>query len=197
MGKLFVISAPSGTGKTTVIKKLLSDVPGLVLSVSSTTRNLRGSERDGSDYNFITKNEFEKMKGSGELLEWASVYGEFYGTPKGPVEKLLKEGKNVILDIDVQGARQVKKMFPDTTLIFLLPPSKEELIKRLTGRGTDKKDVLELRIKNAEKELAEKDFYDHQVVNDNIDNAVEKIAKIIEQRFNQRTNAPTHQRTKC
>ena len=137
------------------------------------------------------------MKGSGELLEWASVYGEFYGTPKGPVEKLLKEGKNVILDIDVQGARQVKKMFPDTTLIFLLPPSKEELIKRLTGRGTDKKDVLELRIKNAEKELAEKDFYDHQVVNDNIDNAVEKIAKIIEQRFNQRTNAPTHQRTKC
>ncbi len=178
-GKLFVISAPSGTGKTTVIKNLMSRMPKLALSISATTRQPRGSEKNGTDYLFVSEAEFTKMISSGEMLEWANVHEHLYGTPKKPIEEWLKEGKNVLLDIDVQGAKSVKKHFKDAVLIFLLPPSREELIKRLKGRGANSEADLKIRIKNADKELAQKSFYDYNVVNDDLDRAVGEIAGII------------------
>lgn len=177
--RLFVISAPSGTGKTTVIKRLLSRIPSMQLSVSVTTRAPRPGERDGFDYHFIDDRKFEEMKKAGDLLEWAVVHGACYGTPRRPIEKWLKEGNNVILDIDVQGAASIRRSFKDAVLIFLLPPSREELIRRITSRGANSVDDLELRLKNADIELSKKDMYDHHVVNDDLDMTVDAIMGII------------------
>ncbi|PIR17435.1 MAG: guanylate kinase [Deltaproteobacteria bacterium CG11_big_fil_rev_8_21_14_0_20_49_13] len=179
-GKLFVISAPSGAGKTTIIKRLISLEPALKLSVSATTRSPRVNEKDGVDYLFVTKEEFLKMKDAGELVEWALVHDTYYGTPKEQINKWLEEGKKVILDIDVQGAASVKKIFKDAVTIFVLPPSHDELVKRLKGRGTDTEEVLAKRIANAKREMKKKDEYDIQIVNDDVEDAVKRIRDILD-----------------
>lgn len=178
-GRLFVISAPSGTGKTTVIGSLLKLTPQLKLSVSCTTRPPRKGEKNGVDYHFVSDEKFLKMKDSGLLLEWALVHGLYYGTPRGAIDKWLAGGENVVLDIDVQGGASVRKIYKDAVLIFLLPPSHEELVKRLKRRGANTEDDLERRLKNANNELAQKDLYDYRIVNDDLDRAVGEIKKII------------------
>ena len=178
-GQLIIISAPSGTGKTTVIKSLLDRHPEFVLSVSCTTRSCRPGEKDGVDYHFVDGGAFQTMIDDGQLLEWTVYSEDSYGTPRKPIEDWVRKGKTVILDIDVVGGRNIKKIFPNAALIFLLPPSKEELVRRLTLRGTNDRDDLSRRIVRAEAELAEKDFYDFQVVNDQVERAVGEIEKII------------------
>jgi guanylate kinase len=178
-GMFFVISAPSGAGKTTVIKRLTHELPNSVLSVSVTTRGPRKGETEGVDYYFISATRFEEMIKNNELLEWADVHGHLYGTPKAPVEKWIKNGKIILLDIDVQGGKNIKKTFKDAVLIFLMPPSKEELAKRLALRGTDKPEDLKLRLKNAESEISAKAFYDYRIVNDDLDITVDAVKKII------------------
>jgi len=178
-GKLIVISAPSGTGKTTVIKNLLASHPNFVLSVSYTTRELRPSEKDGVDYHFVADKKFKEMINKGEMVEWAMVHGNYYGTPATPLKKWMGEGLIVVLDVDTVGAKNIKKMFPEAVLIFLLPPTGGELEKRLLKRGENKNEDLKVRIKNAKKEMKEKDRYDYQVVNNNLADAIKEIEKII------------------
>jgi len=178
-GKLIVISAPSGAGKTTVIKRLLAKAPDLVLSVSYTTRKRRASEKDRVDYIFVSEEEFRRAVDNNEMLEWAVVHGNRYGTPSGPVKEWLEKGRTVILDVDTEGAGNVKKSFPDAILIFLLPPPLQELEKRLIKRGEKKGQGLETRLKNSEIELKKIDSYDHQVPSGELDNVVEMVGNII------------------
>ena len=179
-GRLIIISAPSGTGKTSVIRRLLAIHPHMLHSVSCTTRARRGSEVDGADYHFIDEQNFKKMIEKGEFAEWAEVHNKFYGTPKAPLEKALKEGKNVLLDLDVQGGMRLKNLFGDLAItIFLLPPSVAELERRLTERGTDSPKARQVRLENARHELALKDLYQHQIVNRDLDQAVKEIESCI------------------
>jgi len=178
-GLLIVISAPSGTGKTTLCHMLLKELPNAVFSVSFTTREPREGEVNGRDYWFVSKEEFERRIREGDFLEWAQVYGYYYGTSKGQVLKALKEGKDVILDIDTQGALQVKERFPEAVLIFILPPSLKELERRLRKRGTDPEDVIEKRLKLAREEIKKAKFYDYIVVNDKLEVAYSKLKSII------------------
>ncbi|RUM88612.1 MAG: guanylate kinase, partial [Thermovibrio sp.] len=152
-GLLIVISAPSGTGKTTLVHMLLKEFPDLEFSVSYTTRPPRPGEVDGRDYHFVDRKTFERMIEEGDFLEWAEVYGNLYGTSRTQVLKALNEGKDVILDIDTQGALQVKKNFPEAVLIFILPPSLKELERRLRNRGTDDEETIERRLKTAREEI--------------------------------------------
>ena len=178
-GHLIVISAPSGAGKSTIIQKLLKRNPDIVFSISYTTRGLRAKERDGVDYHFIQKEKFEKMIDAGKFLEWAKVHDNYYGTAKDDTKILLNSGKDVILDIDVQGARQVSKGPFECVKIFLLPPSREALIKRLTKRGDLSEQQMTLRLKGALKELKCAMEYDYLVMNDDIKNTVKSIESII------------------
>ncbi len=178
-GNLFVISAPSGAGKTTVIKRLLLKMPDAVLSVSATTRLPRAGEKNGVDYHFVTKEEFKQLIANNEMLEWAVVHEAYYGTPKAPIDSWIEGGKTVVLDIDVQGGKNIKKTFPQATLIFLMPPSRDELVRRLTLRNANDPDDLKVRIKNADVEMAQKNFYDHVVVNDDLEKAVDEVLNII------------------
>lgn len=178
-GQLYVISAPSGTGKTTVVRILLDRHPDLVESISYTTRDMRPGDREGVDYHFVSTDEFQKLVGDGFFAEWAEVYGNFYGTPKTPIAEAVKRGERVILDIDVQGGMALKKHFPDSLAIFLLPPSEEELIRRLRGRGTDAEGAIERRLATAKHELTFQDRYDRRIVNDDADRAVSEIETLI------------------
>lgn len=178
-GKLFVISGPSGAGKGTLRRELFKALPELVYSVSVTTRKPRAGEVDGVDYFFISQSDFERMRDNGELLEWAEVHGNLYGTPRGFVEEKLKEGKSVVLEIDVQGALQVKRRFPEAILIFILPPSAEELASRLKSRGTETPEELELRLKNASLEMGKRELYDYAIVNDEVKRASSELIDII------------------
>ncbi|GAB6066655.1 guanylate kinase [Aquifex pyrophilus] len=178
MGKLFVISAPSGTGKTTVAEKLLSELDNLEKVITYTTRKPRPYEKNGVDYVFITKEEFEKKIEEDFFLEYANVYGNYYGTPKKDIERILEEGKDALLVIDVQGAFKVKELRPDTITIFLLPPSLEELKRRIESRGY-KDDNLERRLKTAREEIPCARYFDYIVVNDFLTSAVEKVKSII------------------
>lgn len=178
-GNIFVISAPSGTGKTTIVKKLLDEVPNLMLGVSYTTREPRPQEKDDVDYKFVDETEFKKMIKSGGFIEWAEVHGKCYGTPKKEVEDKLKENMDVLLDIDTQGADKVKKKYPNAITIFLLPPSFDELERRLRSRGTNTEADVEKRIDNARKEYIRRHEYDYQVVNDDLNEACEEIEEII------------------
>jgi len=178
-GLLIVISAPSGTGKTTLCHMLLKEFPKMEFSVSYTTRKPRPNEKDGVDYHFVTKEQFLKMVEEGDFLEWAEVYGNLYGTSKSQVLKALEEGKDVLLDIDPQGALQVKKNFPEAVLIFVLPPSLKELEKRLRKRGTDDEATIEKRLKVARKELQTALKYDYLVVNDELNLAFNALKSII------------------
>ncbi len=179
-GQLFVISAPSGAGKTTILKKVMKDLPALSFSVSHTTRKPRAGETEGKDYHFVSRNQFLKMRDSGDFLEWAEVHTNFYGTSLKTVQDQLHRGKDVILDIDVQGAgqlRDAKDLHPVT--IFIAPPTLDELKRRLAGRATDNEDTIRLRIENAAIELESIDLYDHLIVNDNLAEAIEMVKAVI------------------
>lgn len=180
-GLLIVLSGPSGVGKGTVRQAIFEKEDNqLIYSISATTRNKRDGEIDGVDYFFKTKEQFEQMIKSGQMLEYAEYVGNYYGTPIDYVEETLNAGKDVLLEIEVNGAIQVRSRMPEGIFIFLTPPDLEELERRLVGRGTDDTPVIEQRIQKAKEELALMKHYDYAVVNDNVDVAVDKIKAIIQ-----------------
>jgi len=179
-GKIFVLVAPSGTGKSTLMKRIKKDFPEFKESISFTTRGPRQGEADGTHYFFIDKEDFQNRLDKGEFLEHATVHENFYGTSKVFVESILNKNQNMIFDIDVQGADQLKAHYGDQArVIFVAPPSIEELEKRLTARGTDKLEVIEIRLKNAKEELSRQNDYDYLVVNDALEEAYSKIREIL------------------
>lgn len=178
-GNLFVLSGPSGAGKGTLVKRVLQRVPDAWVSVSATTRQPRPGEVDGRDYFFLDQPRFDELVSQGGFLEWAHVHGNSYGTLRSRVQDRIDHGSQVILEIDVQGAFQVKKAMPEAHLIFIEPPSLEELERRLRGRGTETEEVICNRMKIAEVELARKMEYDVQVVNDELERATEELVSYI------------------
>jgi len=178
-GAVIVLSGPSGVGKSTICKQILERVENVYLSISTTTRMKKIGEQDGVDYFFVSRDEFEKQKKAGNFLEYAEVFGNFYGTPRDKLEKALNEGKTVLLEIDVQGAQQVKKIIPDARMIFILPPEHKELKNRITGRGRDDEQDVKKRLAGADAEIAASEFFDYKVVNDKLENAVEEVLQII------------------
>ena len=179
-GKLFIISGPSAVGKGTIVKRITDSDENIRVSVSATTREPREGETEGVSYYFMTDGEFQKSVKEGGFLEHASVHGHYYGTPKAPVMSQLEEGHDVILEIDVQGAMQVKESCPEGVFIFILPPSLEELRSRILHRGTESQEDIEIRMNAAEKELEYLPHYDYCVVNEDLDKAVESVKKIME-----------------
>ena len=179
-GLLIVLSGPSGVGKGTIYHRLLEVVKGLTVSVSVTTRAPRAGEVNGVHYHFITEAEFERMRDAGELLEWAETVHNHYGTPAKYVFEKLNAGTDVLLEIDVKGARQIKKACPDCVTIFVLPPDEEELRRRLTGRGTETPEQISARLALAKEEIKQSGSFDYEVVNDDLERAVEEIASVIE-----------------
>ena len=183
-GKLIVISAPSGTGKTTVVKKLLQQTSNLEASVSFTTRKMRENEKEGLDYFFVSEKTFANMIQNNDFLEHATVFGNFYGTEKKSVSENLKKGVNVILEIDWQGALQIKSSMPSCVMIFLIPPSKEVLLSRLKNRGTDSDQEIAYRFNQAVLDLEQSNKFDLVLVNDQLDKVVTEIALCIEGKAN-------------
>ncbi|MEA3560438.1 MAG: guanylate kinase [Candidatus Omnitrophota bacterium] len=179
-GLLIVISAPSGSGKTTLCEKLVSACPDIVYSISATTRLSRKGEKDGKDYFFLKIEEFEKKKRNNEFLEWANVFGEYYGTPRRFIDKMRKKGKDVILNVDVQGAFQVKKIHPEAVFIFLLPPSMDILKQRLRNRRKDSAKEISKRLRFAKSEIAQINNYDYVIINKSITKSLRKFLAIID-----------------
>lgn len=180
LGHLFIISAPSGAGKTTLSRAILKRFTDMLYSVSYTTRSPRKGEQDGVDYHFISKEAFKKDIKTGRWSEWAEVYGNYYGTSAEFIEKGLSSGRDILLDIDVQGTIQILKHHPDSVTIFVLPPSMDALRQRLEMRGTESETVLKLRLENAKKEMVHKNLYRHVIVNDQLLSAIEELISIIE-----------------
>ena len=181
-GMLIVISGPSGVGKGTVVELLIKRLPDAVLSVSCTTRAPREGEKNGKSYFFISKETFLKMIDEGGFLEYSNHFENYYGTPRFFVEQKLGEGKDVILEIDVDGAQHVREAFPQSLLLMITPPSREELVRRLRMRGTEDEVLINQRLKRADYEMSRSQFYDYTVINDDLDETVAKILKIIENR---------------
>jgi guanylate kinase len=175
-----VLAAPSGTGKTTIAHALVERFEHFVFSVSATTRPPRGEERDGVDYDFLDRAAFEAMIEGDELVEWAEVHGNLYGTPRRNLEAAQARGEHVVLDIDVQGARQIRDRVPEAVLMFVFPPSAEALWGRLTARGTEPMDEVERRLRASGAELAEAVHFDYIVVNDDLDRAISRVRAIVE-----------------
>ena len=178
-GLLIVVSGASGTGKGTVCKKILADLPSVAYSISATTRAPRPGEVDGKEYYFISRDEFKAWIDDGKFLEFAEVYGNYYGTPLNKIEERLNRGEDILLEIDVQGALNVKRKVPEGVYIFLLPPSLEELKRRIEGRGTETPESLNRRLANAVAEIKIGRAYDYAVVNDSVDNAAAQIEAIL------------------
>lgn len=174
-GKLVVLTGPSGVGKGTLLKHLLEQHPELCLSISATTRSPRPNEVHGQHYLFISADEFTQMRDNGELLEWAEFAGNFYGTPKRPVEAQIAQGKSVVLEIELVGARQIRQVFPSAIQVFILPPSLEELERRLRARGHDSEASIARRLKRAAVEIDAASEFDIQVLNDDLNMALTKI----------------------
>lgn len=178
-GRLFVISGPSGCGKDAIIKEVLKKLPDVFFSISSITRPMRDNEVEGEKYNFISLDEFEKLIKNDGLLEYNEYLGNYYGTPKKPIEKAIKNGKEAIVEVDVNGAANIRKLNHDVVSIFILPPSLEELKKRLIGRGTESEDVVKKRLMSARDEIARADEYDYIIINDCLEDAVNDFISII------------------
>lgn len=178
-GLLFVLSGPSGVGKNTVLDELFKNFDGISYSVSATTRERRDGEVEGEDYFFISEEKFKEIETNDGFIESAVVHGHYYGTPKQFVDKKLAEGEDIILEIDTQGAKQVRDKYPEAVYIFLLPPSLEELENRLDKRGSENNKSKNIRLNNAREELKEVHKYDYEVINDSLSDAVREIKKII------------------
>ena len=179
MSIVFIISAPSGSGKSTLVNKLLKEVPGLTFSVSYTTRPARGSERNGGCYHFISRDEFEAMLAKDEFLEHADVFGNHYGTHRSALDRAQAAGVDLVLDIDVQGAEQLKQRIPDAVSIFILAPSREILEKRLRARSEDSDKVIERRLKDAAREIRNYGQYDYVIINNDLQSSSEALAAIV------------------
>lgn len=177
-GALFVVSGPSGAGKSTLLKRVFGRVPGLAFSVSYTTRAPRAGEREGVDYHFVDRPRFESLRDGGALLEFAEVYGTFYGTPLAPVLAALEEGRSIVLDVDIQGAAQVRRTHPDAVTVFILPPSLDHLRERLTARKTDPPEVIDRRMREAASQMVGCGDYDFLVLNDQLETAVAQFEGI-------------------
>ena len=180
MSKLFVISGSSGVGKGTVINEFMHKHPDFKLSISCTTRSMREGEKDGVNYFFLSPDEFKKCIDNNEFLEWAEFSENCYGTKKEFVEKCLSKGENLILEIDTKGALNVKKLMPEAVLIFIAPPSLEELEARLRGRHTETEEAIQKRLASIKSEIENSKYYDYVVINDTVENAVKRIEKITE-----------------
>ena len=187
-GLLLVVSGPSGVGKTTIVHRMQQQLGGH-FSVSATTRPRSNEETDGVDYYLVTPGEFDRMQRGGEFLEWAEVFGRHaYGTPRRPVEQALERGELIILDIDVQGARQVRQAMPSAFMVFILPPDEEELMRRLQARGRDDQEAIERRFAEAQHEIrqaTEVKLYDAFVINDDLERAVEETCRVVNNRWQQ------------
>ena len=178
-GNLFVVAAPSGAGKSTLVKALLQHEPRLAVSVSHTTRAPRGQERDGREYHFVDRDTFERMVAEGQFLEHARVHDNWYGTSRRGVESLLAQGKDVVLEIDWQGALQIRALFPEARLVFILPPSWDELAQRLRGRGEDLPEVIERRLQNARDEVAQAPGFDFVIINGSLETALAELRRVV------------------
>ena len=176
---LLVLSGPSGVGKSTVVRQLRAAHPEVWLSVSATTRFPRPGEVDGVHYRFVSQEQFDQLASSGGLLEWAEFAGNRYGTPREPVLERLAAGQPVLLEIDLQGARQVRASMPEAILVFLAPPSWDELVRRLTGRGTESAEVVEQRLTTAREELSAEDEFDHTLVNTSVEDVVARLLALL------------------
>jgi guanylate kinase len=183
VAKVFVITGPSGVGKGTLIERLLERVPQLELSVSATTREPRPGEEDGRDYHFLTPEEFDRRVEAGDFLEHATYSGNRYGTLRGEVERRLSEGRSVVLEIEVQGARQVRVAMPEAVLIFIAPPDPAALRQRLEGRGTDSEEAIERRLRTAEIELEAQAEFPHVIVNDDVQKAAAELEGLVRERL--------------
>lgn len=179
-GNLFIVSGPSGAGKGTLVKELVHRVPDVWVSVSVTTRAPRPGEEEGRHYFFISCDEFDRLRETGGLLEWAEVHGNRYGTPRAAVEEKIAEGRQAILEIDPQGAFQIRDLMPKTVLVFIMPPSKDELRRRLSGRGSETEEQVAVRMRTAERELELVGKYDHVVINDDVQRATDELVGIID-----------------
>lgn len=180
-GRLVVLAGPSAVGKSTVVSRLRGDVPDLYFSVSMTTRAPRPGEVDGTDYFFVSPEDFQSRIDAGEMLEWADIHGGLQrsGTPAGPVQEALEAGRPVLVEVDLAGARNIKRLMPEAQTVFLAPPSWDILVQRLTGRGTETPEVIERRLATAREELDAQGEFDTVVVNDDVDEAVVRIANIL------------------
>lgn len=178
-GRVYIISGPSGSGKDSVMKKVFEKQPDIAFSISSITRNMRPGEVEGEKYNFISRERFEQMIKNDELLEHNVFVGNYYGTPKAPVINCIENGKDILIEVDVNGAAQIREKMPEAVSIFIMPPSLEVLKKRLTGRGTDSADVIEKRLNEALREIASAKDYDYIVVNDDLETAADDFVKIM------------------
>lgn len=181
-GRVVVLAGPSAVGKSTVVSKLRNDVPRLFFSVSMTTRDPRPGEVDGQDYIYVSREDFREAIEASKMLEWAEIHGglQLSGTPRGPVEEAIAEGRPVLIEVDLEGARNIKRLMPNVELVFLAPPSWEILVDRLTGRGTESQDVIDRRLKTARVEMAAQDEFDTVVVNDDLNTAVAEISGILQ-----------------
>ena len=179
MSMVFIISAPSGSGKSTLVHRLLKQVPSLKFSVSYTTRAPRGAEKDGQSYHFVAREEFEAMLARDEFLEWAQVFGNYYGTHRGVLEQARAAGQDLVLDIDVQGARQLKLKIPEAVSVFILAPSRQVLEQRLRARGEDREEVILRRLKDAADEIRKYENYDYVLINRDLSEAEATLAGVV------------------
>ena len=179
LGTLYIVTAPSGAGKTTLVHAVLEREPGLALSVSYTTRPPRPGEVDGRDYRFVGKEEFLRLRDGGELLEWAEVHGNYYGTSRTWIETQLQQDRDVLLEIDWQGARQVRRMFPHAVSVFILPPSIATLEARLRHRGTDSEATIARRLAAAREEMRHVEEFDYAIINDRLERAIDELTAVV------------------
>jgi guanylate kinase len=187
-GAIIALSAPSGTGKTSIVKRIINQIPELVFSVSATTRKKRENERNGIDYFFISETEFEEKINKSEFVEWEKVYDYYYGTFKSVIEENISKGKSVILEVDVKGALSIKKIYPEAHLIYVIPPSRNELIRRLKNRKTENDTDLKKRLERAIMELSIKDKFDYFVVNKDLEKAISDTKSLINNILNKENN---------